>query len=115
MEIVQQMKERTRMPYGMICKTLHLPLASFNRWRFRIRGNIALINPPGPKKVEPFDPSVLDTKIRLLDHRLKQNAETTDLYQKYRFSLSQRELKQMVKQMRQNLKSDRRTHLRRIE
>jgi hypothetical protein len=114
-EIVQQMKERTRMPYGMICKTLHLPLASFNRWRFRIRGNIALINPPGPKKVEPFDPSVLDTEIRLLDHGLKRSAGATDLYRKYRFSLSRRELRQMVERVRQDLESDRRAHLRRIE
>jgi hypothetical protein len=114
-EIVQQMKERTRMPYGMICKTLHLPLASFNRWRFRIRGNIVLINPAGPKKVEPFDPSVLDTEIRLLDHGLKRSAGATDLYRRYRFSLSRRELGQMVERVRQDLESDRRAHLRRIE
>jgi hypothetical protein len=103
------------MPYGLICKTLHLPLASFNRWRRRIRGNVVLINRPGPKKVQPFDPSVLDMEIRLLDHGLKRSAGTTDLYRQYRFSLSRRELWWMVERVRQDLEVDRRAHLRRIE
>ena len=50
------MKEQMGMPYGRICKVLQLPLASFNRWQFRIRGDMTLFHPPGPKKVEPFDP-----------------------------------------------------------
>jgi len=54
--MVEEMKKRMRMPYGMICRTLQLSLASFKRWRYRIRGSMVLINAPGPKKVEPFDP-----------------------------------------------------------
>lgn len=115
MEIIENMKKRMGMPYGMICKTLHLPLASFNRWRCRIRGNVVVINRPGPKKVEPFDPSVLDTEIQLLDHGVKRSAGTIDLYQRYRFSVSRRELGWMVERVRQDLEADRRAHLRRIE
>jgi len=109
------MKKRMGMPYGMICKTLHLPLASFNRWRCRIRGNVVVINRPGPKKVQQFDPSVLDTEIQLLDHGVKRSAGTIDLYQRYRFSVSRRELGWMVERVRQDLEADRRAHLRRIE
>ena len=109
------MKKRTGMPYGMICKTLQLPLASFNRWRCRMRENVVFIKPPGPKKVEPFDPSVLDTEIRLLDHGVKRSAGTTELYRRYRFSVSRRELAWMVEWVRQDLEADRRAHLRRIE
>src|SRR4030066_461554 len=90
-------------------------MASFNRWRCRIRENVVLINCPGPKKVEPFDPSVLDTEIRLLDHGVKRSAGTTDLYRRYRFSLSRRELGQMVERGRQDLESDRRAPLRRVD
>jgi transposase InsO family protein len=103
------------MPYGRICKTLQLSLASFNRWRFRIREDVVLITPPGPKKVEPFDVSVLDTEIRLLDHGVKRSAGTTELYRRYRFHVSRRDLGQMVERVRQDLESDRRTHLRWIE
>ena len=103
------------MPYRMICKTLQLPLGSFNRWRCRIRENLVLINRPGPKKVEPFDPSVLDAEIRLLDHGRKRSAGTTELYQRYHLSLSRRELGRMVERVRQDLGADHRRHLRRIE
>ena len=108
------MKERTGMPYGMICKTLQLSLASFKRWRYRIRGSMVLIHPPGPKKVEPFDPC-LDTEIRLLDHGVKRSSGTNGLYQRYRFSVSRRELGRMVEQVRHDLVVDHRRHLRRIE
>ena len=114
MEIVEEMKKRMRMPYGIICKTLQLPLASFKRWRCRIRGSMVLINPPGPRKVEPFDPC-LDMEIRLLDHGTKRSAGTTGLYQRYRFNVSRRELGQMVERVRRDLEADRRAHLRRIE
>lgn len=113
-EIIEGMKDRTGMAYGMICKAFHLPWASFKRWRYRIRGSMVLINPPGPKKVEPFDPC-LDMQIRLLDHGVKRSAGTTGLYQQYRFSVSRRELGRMVERVRRDLESDRRAYLRRIE
>jgi len=113
--MVEEMKKRMRMPYGMICKTLQLSLASFKRWRYRIRGSMVLINPPGPKKVEPFDPSVLNAEIRLLDHARKRSTGATELYQRHRFSISRRELGRMVERVRQDLVADHRRHLRRIE
>jgi len=113
-EIVEEMKQQRRMPYGMICTTLHLPLSSFKRWRHRIRRGMAVINPPGPKKVEPFDPS-LETEIRLLDHGRKRSAGTTGLYQRYRSRVSRRELKRMVERVRRDLEAERRARVRRIE
>jgi len=113
--MIEEMKKRTGIPYGVICKTLELPLASFNRWRLRIREKVEILNPPGPKKVEPFDPSILDTEIRLLDHGVKRSAGTTGLYQQYHLSVSRRELGQMVERVRQDLVSDRRKQMRRIE
>jgi len=103
------------MSYKMICEALRLPLGSFNRWRCRIRENLVLIKRPGPKKVEPFDCSVLDAEIRLLDHGRKRSARTTDLCHRHRFSLSRRELGRMVARVRQDLWADYRRHLRLIE
>ncbi|MEW6376205.1 MAG: hypothetical protein AB1502_10520 [Thermodesulfobacteriota bacterium] len=70
---------------------------------------------PGPKKVVPFDTSVLDTEIRLLDHGWKRSVGTTELYQRYRFSVSRRKLGRMIEQVRRDLASGYRRHLRRIE
>jgi hypothetical protein len=103
------------MPYKMICKALRLPLGSFNRWRRRIRENLDLIKRPGPKKVEPFNPSVLDGEIRLLDHGRKRSTGTAELYQRHHLSLSRRELGRMVEQVRHGIVVDHRRHLRRIE
>jgi transposase InsO family protein len=103
------------MPYKMICEALQLPLGSFNRWQGRIRQNLILIKRPGPKKVELFDCSVLDTEIGLLNHGRKRSAGTTELYRRHRFSLSRRELGRMVARVRQDLWADYRRHLRRIE
>ena len=103
-----------RMPYGMVCKTLHLSLASFKRLRDRIRKNIGLINAPGPEKVVPFEPA-LDKEIHLLDHGVKRSVGTTDLYQRHRFSVSRRELGRMVEGVRRDQETDRRAHLRWIE
>ena len=115
MEIIESIKERAGIPYGMICKTLHLPVASLDRWRRRIKGNGILLNRPGPKKVKPFDPSVLDTEIQLLDHGVKRSAGTTDLYRRYRLSVSRRELGWLVERVRQDLEANRRKQMRRIE
>src|SRR5512136_339705 len=109
------MKEGTKMPYKMICKALQLPVGSVNRWRYRIRENLILIKRPGTKKVEPFDSSVLDAEIRLLDHGRKRSAGTTELYRRHCFELSRRELARMVEEVRQDLLADHRRHLRRIE
>jgi len=115
MEIIEEMKGRTKMPYKMICEGLQLPVGSFNRWRYRIRENLILVKRPGPKKVEPFDGSVLDAEIQSLDHGRKRSAGTTELYRRHCFELSRRELGRMVEQVRQDLMADHRRHLRRIE
>jgi hypothetical protein len=113
--MMEGMKKRAGIPYEVLCRTLQLPLSSFNRWRMRIRKKEAVVKRPGPKKVVPFDVSVLDTEIRLLDHGWKRSAGTTELYQRYRFSVSRRELGWMIEQVRRDLASDYRRHLRRIE
>jgi transposase InsO family protein len=103
------------MPYKMICEALQLSLGSFNRWRSRIRENLVLIKRPGPKKVKPFDSSVLDAEIRSLDHGRKRSAGTTELYRRHHFELSRRDIGRMVERVRQDLLADHRRHLRLIE
>jgi hypothetical protein len=109
------MKKQTGMAYEVLCKALHLPLSNFKRWRLRIQDKVTLFGQPGPKKLEPFDPAGLDWEIRLLDHGRKRSVGATDLYQRYRFSVSRRELGRMVERVRRDLEANRRAHLRWIE
>lgn len=115
MEIIEEIKGKTGMPYAVICRAMRVPLATLGRWRRRREENHPLLNRPGPKKVEPFDPSTLDAEIRLLDHGPKRSGGATQLYGQYQGSLSRRELSRMVGQVRQDMVSSRRRNLRQID
>jgi hypothetical protein len=115
MEIIEEIKGKTGMPYGMICRAMRIPLATLGRWRRRRKENRPLLNRPGPKKVEPFDPSTLEAKIRLLDHGTKRSGGATRLYGRFQDSISRRDLSRMVGQVRPEVTADRRKNLRRIE
>jgi hypothetical protein len=115
MEIITDIKGKTGMPYGLICRTIRIPLSTLGRWRKRQKENHPLLNRPGPKKVEPFDPSLLDAEIRLLNHGAKRSEGTPHLYRRYRETLSRRDLSRMVEQVRREVAADHRKQLRRIE
>jgi hypothetical protein len=115
MEIIEDIKGKTGMPYGMICRAMRVPLPTLGRWRRRRKENYPLINRPGPKKLEPFDPSTLDAEIRLLGHGQKRSGGATRLYGQYQGSLSRRELSRMVGQVRQDMVSSQRRNLRQID
>ena len=115
MEIIEEIKGRTGMPAAMICGAMRVPLSTLGRWRRREKENHPFLNRPGPKKAEPFDPSVLDAEIRLLGHGVKRSAGTTKLYGRYQESISRRELSRMVGQVRQDWVADHRKSLRQID
>ncbi len=114
-EIVEDIKGRTGMSYAVICRAMRIPLSTLGRWRRRKKEDRPLLNRPGPKKVEPFDPSVLNVEIRSLDHGPKRSGGTTPLYKKYQEALSRRDLLRMVEQVRREVAADHRNHLRRID
>jgi hypothetical protein len=115
MEIIEDIKGRTGMPDAIICRAMRIPESTLGRWRRRKKESRPFLNRRGPKKVEPFDPSVLDEQIRLLGHGVKRSAGATKLYGRYQEGLSRRELSQMVGQVRQDLVADHRRNLRRID
>jgi hypothetical protein len=115
MEIIEDIKGRSGMSYMLICGAMRVPLSTWGRWRKRKKENHRLVNRPGPKKVEPFDPSALDADIRLLDHGSKRSRGATRLYGWYQDSISRRELSRMVWQVRQEVAADHRNRLRQID
>jgi len=103
------------MSYVIIGRALRIPLSTLGRWRRRRKENHPLLNRPGPKKVEPFDPSILEAEIRLLDHGPKRSEGVIKLYGQYLGRISRRELSRMVGQVRQEVTADHRKNLRRID
>ena len=112
---MDEMKGHTGRSYRVICNLLKVPWSSFSRWRLRMREKGVLVKRPGPKKVEPIDPAVLQGDIHSLPHGTKRSAGTTKLYWRYQQRVSRRELGRMVEQVRHDLAMDHRRHLRRIE
>src|SRR5512138_3795820 len=108
MEIITDIKGRTGMPYALICTAMRIPLSTLGRWRRRQKENHPLLNRPGPKKAEPFDPSVLDAEIRLLSHGAKRTEGTINLCRRYQETLSRRDLSRMVEQVRREVAADHR-------
>ena len=115
MEVITDIKGKTGMSYALICRAIRIPLSTLGRWRRRQKENHPLLNRPGPKKMKPFDPSLLDAEIRVLNHGAKRSEGTTDLYRRYQETLSRRDLSRMVVQVRQEVAVDHRNHLRRID
>jgi hypothetical protein len=115
MEIIADIKGKTGMPYAIICRAIRIPLSTLGRWRRRQKENRPLLHRPGPKKVEPFDPAVLETEVKSLDHGRKRSGGATNLYGKYHDHISRRDLARMVEQVRREVAADHRHHLRRIE
>ena len=93
MEIIEDIKGQTGMPDALICKVMKIPMSTLGRWRRRKKENHPFLNRPGPKKVEPFDPSILDAekeelqkKVRDLEKKLdlaEQTIEVKDLLSAY--------------------------------
>jgi hypothetical protein len=115
MEIVEKIRGATEMPYEMICRAIKVPLASLSRWRQRRKENHPLLNRPGPKKAEPFDASVLDAEIRMLNHGAQRTGGVSKLYGRYQDRISRRELSGMVWQARQEWVAGHRRNLRQID
>ncbi len=114
MEIIEDIKGKTGMPYALICGAMKIPLSTLGRWRRRRKASHPLLNRPGPKKVEPIDLCLLDTEIRLLGHGFKRSGGTTELYGRYQDRISRRDLSRMVAQVRRELNWVQRRNLRRI-
>jgi hypothetical protein len=115
MEIVEEIRGVTEMPYEMICRAIEVPLATLGRWRRRRKENHPLLNRPGPKKAEPFDASVLGAEIQMLNHGAQRSGGASKLYGRYQDRISRRQLSQMVLRVRQEWMADHRRNLRQID
>ena len=109
------MREKTGISYRELCGVLRVPWSSFSRWRGRIRKDAVLVKRPGPKKVEPIDPAVLQDDIQSLEHGCKRSAGASRLYACYQERVSRRDLSRMVGQVRHDLWVDQRKNLRQVE
>jgi hypothetical protein len=114
LNMMDQMREKTGMPYREICDAVRLPYPSLVRWRARQRQDTPLVRPPGPPKVKPPDFGRLEQDIAQLSHGQNRTQGTGALYTRYAPSVSRRELQTMVAIARHDQNTAHRQNLRRI-
>lgn len=98
--IIDQIRERTGMPYTSICKAVRVPYPSYVRWSTRRKRMDAVVRQPGPQKVGLPDYSMLNVEIMSLRHGRKRTYGTGTLYSRYASGLSRRDLSRLVEMAR---------------
>ena len=112
--MIEQIREKTGMPYRAISNAASLPYSSFIRWQKRRKKDMPLVRQPGPVKVKPPDFSRLQQDIAQLSHGQKRSQGTSALYARYCSSISKRNLQTIVAMARHDLNTLHRQNLRRI-
>lgn len=114
LNVIEQIREKTRMPYQAICNTVQLPYPSFKRWHKRRKADTPLVRQPGPPKVAPPDFNMLTQDIAALSHGQNRTQGTGALYARYAPCVSRRELQNLVELARHDQHALYRQNLRRI-
>ena len=112
--IVDQIKEKTAMPYRAICEAVRLPYRSFTRWRVRQQEDAPPVRQPGPAKVEQPDFGRIEQDIAKLSHGHDRTQGTGKLYVRHQSAISRRDLQRLVAMARHDLNASHRQNLRRI-
>jgi hypothetical protein len=112
--IMDQIRERTAMPYRAICEAVRLPYPSFIRWHLRRKRDTPLVRQPGPPKVKLPDFSRLHQDIAQLSHGQDRTQGIGAVYARHASSISRRELQRMVALARHDQNTAHRQNLRRI-
>jgi transposase InsO family protein len=113
--VIDQIRERTSMPYRAICGAVRVPYPSYIRWRMRRAREAPLVRQPGPQKIRPPDFSGLVQDIVRMNHGTTRTQGTGTLYARHASSVSRRELQRLVSMARHDLNVYHRQNQRRIQ
>jgi hypothetical protein len=105
----------TRLPYRRLCETMEVPYHRFRRWRNRVEDSLPALSVPGPKKTMPFNLESLNQELKGLSHGPKRTKGVGILYSRYYYSLSRRDLGNLVEKVRQAQRQERMREMTRVE
>lgn len=97
------------------CRLLELPYSSVLRWRRRRLAHEGLVKKPGPPKLAPLPVGELNKAIRDLSFGPGRTMGAGDLYEKFRDSISRRDLRAYLSEIRLELKGLQQDLERRVE
>ena len=98
------LKEQYRVGIRRLCELGDVNYSTFKTWHSRHRAGQPVVTPPGPKKVEPIDLAALEGDIVNLSHGPKRTAGTGELFKQYCAGISRSEFREMVLEVRSDLR-----------
>lgn len=105
---LEQARQELHLSWRELCT--EVPYSSLMRWKQRLRSGHASVQTPGPKKTEPLSAEFF-RQLEQLSHGRSRTAGTTGLYRRFSHSVSRRQLRTLVRQIRHNrLHSMKRIH-----
>lgn len=113
--IVEQVKAETDAPYKTVCQALGVPRSSLMRWRNHQQAGEAVVERPGPAKVEPLDLAALHEDILVLACARHRTQGTGAVYERYRTKISRRDFYALVASVRREVLRQKESLERRIE
>lgn len=111
---VERVKVEVGASYRQVCRSTVLAYSSLMRWRQRLKWEQEPVLRPGPKKVEGPDLEQIRQEVLRLRHGEKRTQGTTELYHRYSQIISRRDLQEMVRLVRAEVKREHRALLRRV-
>jgi hypothetical protein len=112
---MSRLKEAVGVPYIRQCPEYGVAYSTAMRWRSRVEAGREPTMVPGPKKVEPFDPADVRSRVGLLRHHRKRTEGTGELYRAVCTGISRRDLQAIIDEVRLAKNRDRRARQCRIE
>lgn len=112
---IERVKRETGQPYRIVCQEMNGVYSSIMRWKSHIDAGMAPAQKPGPAKVEPLDLVELINRLRLLAMGRERTRGTGTLYAEYRDRISRRDLQELVKRIRREMRKEADALARRIE
>lgn len=100
----ERLKQERKMPYKASSSALRTSYASLMRYRRRSRLGQSLVGKPGPSKVKPLQVQSLKESIRHLTFCPRRTLGTAELYERFRDSVSRRDLRLFINEMRMELR-----------
>ena len=111
--------ERLRQEEGAtfkdVCLQLEIPYSSLLRWRRRQWAGQILVRKPGPSKLKPLPVGELNETIRGLSFGPRRTMGTGELYERFRDSISRRDLHAYLNEIRLELRGLQKDLERRVE
>jgi hypothetical protein len=108
------LKEQYRVGFSRLCELGDVSYSTFKAWHCRHRAGLPVVALPGPKKVESIDLVALKGEIIDLSHGPKRTAGTVDLHERHSDAISRREFRDLVLDVRSELRIQEEENMRRI-